>query len=217
MNTFIDILSLIVACVYVIGFLILLIVFLICNNKKKHIESMIKSLGKYDFTIENEIREGRVRAYPEDIKKHGDGIEYVNKTLDLDGSVKFGIDIPLTSISLYNDDLNKACEWIKEMGGKTRLMISNEQYSEYLDLVNDCNVVTTQSFYLKIKLSNENVNTQINKWNVFNFNCHIITEYKFERYNVLNLVTDMKPFSDEEVDELIDKIKERMIERLCMS
>lgn len=42
----------------------------------------------------------------------------------------------------------------------------------------------------------------------------IYTKYEFERYNVLNLVTNMQPFSEDEIDSIIDKIKDRMVERL---
>ncbi len=183
------------------------------DKLRKQIEYLIKSLDKEDFNIINETKIGAVKIYPESPDKHGGGIEFVNRKLDLDGNVRIGIDVPYHSIHLANDDFCKSSEWNEAIGINSMLRISEQQYSEYLDLVKDCDIVSTTSFYLEIELSNSDVISRINKLNKY-YGGRCTTKYMFERYNVLNLITDMQPFSDEEVSELIDKIKDRMIERL---
>lgn len=91
--------------------------------------------------------------------------------------------------------------------------ITEQQYKEYLNLVKDCSSVSTTSYFLKIELQNSDVISLITKWNK-RMGHDIYTKYEFERYNVLNLVTNMQPFSEDEIDSIIDKIKDRMIERL---
>lgn len=73
--------------------------------------------------------------------------------------------------------------------------------------------MSTTSYFLKIELQNSDVISLISKWNKLS-TYDVFTEYRFERYNVLNLVTNMQPFSEDEIDSIIDKIKDRMVERL---
>lgn len=183
---------------------------------KKQLEQHIKSLSKDDFNIVNEIKSGAVNVYhdPENSSKRGDGIEFTNRKLDLDGEIKVGMVLPLYSIRCSNDDILTACKWNEITGVNTHIRISERQYSEYLDLVEGCDIAATTSFYMEIKLSDKDVIALIDKWNKHYSKTDIVTKYEFERYNVLNLITDMKPFSDEEISDLIDKIKDRMIEIL---
>lgn len=205
----------VVICLFIFfGILgILTILFYSENELTKQIKHLIKSLDKEDFNIINETKIGAVKVYPESPDKHGGGIEFVNRKLDLDGNVRIGIDVPSHSIHLANDDFCKSSEWNEAIGINSMLRISEQQYSEYLDLVKDCDIVSTTSFYLEIELSNSDVISRINKLNKY-YGGRCTTKYMFERYNVLNLITDMQPFSDEEISDLIDKIKDRMIERL---
>lgn len=181
---------------------------------KKKLEQQIESLNKDDFDIINETKTGALYIYPENSQNRGGGIEFVNRKLDLDGNIKVGIAVPLNSILVMNDDCI-ANDWNEIIGVNTHLRISEQQYSKYLDLVKGCDVTSTTSFYLDIKLSNAKVISRINKCNEW-FGTKIVTQYRFERYNVLNLITDMQPFSDDEISDLINKIKDRMIERLHM-
>ncbi len=180
---------------------------------KVQIEQQIKSLDKEDFNIIKETKIGVVKVYPDSSKIHGDGVELVNRKLDLDGNIKFGIDVPFHSIHFFNDDC-KADEWNRAISINSILRISEHQYNEYIDMIKGCDIVSTNSFYLEIELVNTDVISLINKWNKYYGDCYIFTKYMFERYNVLNLITDMQTFSDDEIDDLINKIKNRIIERL---
>ena len=205
---------LIVMIVMVIIMVIIVSLVILSERKLKvQIEQQIKSLDKEDFNIIKETKTGVVKVYPDSSKIHGDGIELVNRKLDLDGNIKIGIDVPFHSIHFFNDDC-KADEWNRAISINSILRISEHQYNEYLDMSKGCDIVSTNSFYLEIELVNTDVISLINKWNKCYDNCYIFTKYMFERYNVLNLITDMQTFSDDEIDDLINKIKNRIIERL---
>ncbi len=183
------------------------------HKLKKQLEQKIKLLSKDDFNIINETKSGVVNVYLEKSSKRGDGIEFTNRKLDLDGEIKVGMVLPLHSICCSNDDILTACKWNETIGVNTHLKISEQQYSEYLDLVEGCDIVATTSFYMEINLSNKDVIALIDKWNK-HYESYIVTKYVFERYNILNLITDMQPFSDNEISDLIDKIKDRMVKLL---
>lgn len=182
---------------------------------KEKVKQQIESLNKDDFDIINETQIGALDIYSENSKNRGGGIEFVNRKLDLDRNIKVCISVPLNSVHLFNEDCVAANDWNEIIGVNTDLRISEQQYSKYLDLVKGCDVTSTTSFYLDIKLSNANVIALIDKWSKW-CGTKIVTQYMFERYNVLNLITDMQPFNDDKISNLIDKIKDRMIERLHM-
>lgn len=170
------------------------------NKKVDKIAYLIKSIGKNDFNIVTENKKGEV-AISQD-----NGICYFAKTLELSGDTKIGMKIPNHSLILKNSD-DEADNFYTGM--PTEIWISEQQYKDYLDLIKDCDRVSTNSYFLKIELKNTDIISLLKE-------CRLIVyiEYQFERYDVLNLVTNMQPFSKEEIDSIIDKIKDRMIERL---
>lgn len=202
--------------VFIIALILTIVITLSKEKLREHLADIISSLDKDDFDIINETKIGALDIYPEKSQNKGGGIEFVNRELELDGNIKVGIAVPLNSVHLFNDDCVAAHDLNEIIGVNTHLRVSEQQYSKYLDLVKGCDVTSTISFYLDIKLSNANVIALIGKWNKRYATSDIITQYMFERYNVLNLITDMQPFSDDEISDLINKIKDRMIERLHM-
>lgn len=177
------------------------------KEMRNKIELVLKSLDKYDFNIISETKTGAVNISQDILKKYGIG--YLSKRLDLSGETKVEIQIPVHSVEVcYIDYYFK-----NNMGMPESVWITEQQYKEYLNLVKDCSSVSTTSYFLKIELQNSDVISLITKWNKWMGN-DIYTKYEFERYNVLNLVTNMQPFSEDEIDSIIDKIKDRMVERL---
>lgn len=187
------------------------VLFLYKRYKRKEmrtkIELIIKSLDKYDFNIISEIKTGAVNISQDILKKYGIG--YLSKRLDLSGETKVEIQIPVHSVEV--DYIDYYCK--NNMGMPESVWITEQQYKEYLNLVKDCSSVSTTSYFLKIELQNSDAISLITKWNK-RMGHDIYTKYEFERYNVLNFVTNMQPFSEDEIDSIIDKIKDIMVERL---
>ena len=170
------------------------------KKMKVKIRDLIELLDKGDFNIISETITG-VAYISQNVSE---------KRLELSGETKVKINIPNHSVYVFCGDYDSK---LSDVGMPESVWITEQQYSEYLDLVKGCNSVSTTSYFLKIKLQNPDVISLIRKWNNLS-EYDVFTEYRFERYNVLNLVTNMQPFSEEEIDSIIDKIKDRMIARL---
>lgn len=201
---------------FLIGIILCLIlgIILFLHKRKEmqtKIEMVIKSLDKDDFNIISETITG-VADISQNVSKYGEygSIGYLSKSLELSGETKVKINIPNHSVYVCCGDYDFK---LSDVGMPESVWITEQQYSEYLNLVKDCNSVSTTSYFLKIELQNPDVISLIRKWNNLS-EYDVFTEYRFERYNVLNLVTNMQPFSEWEIDSIIDKIKDRMIERL---
>lgn len=201
-----------ILAVVLVAFVIIFILFLYKRKEMRTtIELVIKSLDKNDFKIISQTKTG-VANISQDVSKYGEygSIGYLIKSLELSGEIKVKINIPDHSVYVRNDDYDSK---LSDGGMPESVWITEQQYNEYLNLVKGCNKVSTTSYFLKIELQNSDVISLISKWNKLS-TYDVFTEYRFERYNVLNLVTNMQPFSEDEIDSIIDKIKDRMVERL---
>lgn len=164
------------------------------KKMKVKMRDLIKSLGKDDFNIVSEHKNGVVNI------SQDDGLCCFSKKLELSGETKIGMQLPQYSLLMENRDYNpeRFCN-----NTPTVIWITEQQYKDYLDLIKDFDKVATDSFFLKIELKNTDVISSIKN------GTHVP-----ERYNVLNLVTNIQPFSEKEIDLIIDEMKERIIVQL---
>ncbi len=213
--TFIGLVVEVVLIILVIG-LIMLGIFNEKETKKlqTQIETNIKSLSLEDFDIVSGTTIGTVDISPYFSERYvgnenTNAVKCRSKKLNLSGKAEILVTLPDNSISIENRDFLRAIFPCLES-----IWISEKQYTEFMDLTKGYNKVSTTSYFLKIKLKNKDVISLIKRWNKQSERGYIVTEYQFERYNVLNIVTDMKPFSDKEINMISEKIKSRMIERL---
>lgn len=178
----------------------------------------IQSLTRQDFDVYTQTKTAYVSI--QKTGRRGENGEWRRRTLD--GNVEVFVFVPNHTNLYRNTDMN-AHEWNEALGlgvNAEGMYVSEQEYKKFCEITKGFSDIETDSLTLQITLSNKKVLSLIKKWNEIadtSWACTSLQSpphYFFERFEFLNLIPEVKPFSDEEIRFLIDNIKRSMIEAI---
>lgn len=185
------------------------------KKKKEQLRQAVQNLTAKDFVVKTKSVTGevivgndsdifpmfRVHTTPADSIKRitGEQVQRVSFPVD---TLKTGED---TNLYYKSKVIGCISSFKKE--------ISKDIYEDYCEKIEGVGKVETETFVLFATLSEENPNYQLfSKYR--EENQFFPLDFIAQRYNVLNLITDNIPFSENDFDNFLVEIKKHMMEYL---